>query len=85
MSRKRKKSKSGGVRAAPSAAPAASSSAGGGGSLMRLRGGMQGLVHGKKSNKPKTMFDKIWDVLFWILLAAAVGFFFYSKFFRSAR
>jgi hypothetical protein len=87
MSRKRKKSKSGSHRPTPSAAPSSSSasSSGGGGSMMRLRGGLQGMFAGKKSNKPKTVFDRVVDVGFWIVLAAAVAFVLYSRFFRRSQ
>jgi len=84
MSRKRKKSRSGSGKPAPSASSDSSSSSGGG-SLSRMRGGLQGMFGGKKSNQPKTVLDRVWDVLFYVLLAAAIVFVLYSRFFRHPR
>jgi hypothetical protein len=59
------------------------SSSGSGGSMMSMRSGFKSLVGGGKSNKgPKTPLQKAWDVIFWVLLAAAAGYFIYMRFVR---
>lgn len=64
-----------------SSSSSSSSGSSGGGSMMKLRGGIKGLVgSGKDSGKPKSTLSKIGDVVFWVALVGAIAFFLYSRF-----
>jgi hypothetical protein len=54
---------------------------GGGGGVMRsMRGGFKGMVGQGSSGRVRTPARKAWDVLFWILILALLGFFAYRRF-----
>ena len=52
---------------------------GGGGSLMSMRHGFRGLVGGGKS-KQQGPWQRFFDIVVWVALAAAVAFFIYRRF-----
>ena len=80
MAKSKKKHASGGDSSRRKKKHAGGSSRGGG-SMMSMRSGFKGLVRGKKSKGPTSTARKVWDVAFWVLLAAAAGFFVYRRFF----
>jgi hypothetical protein len=53
-----------------------------GGAMMSFRRGMKNIAGtgGGGSKKPSTPLQRAWDVIFWVLLAGAVGFFLYRRF-----
>jgi len=51
----------------------------GGGVMSSLRGGFQNMAGGKAKG-PRTPAQKAWDILFWVLLVAAIAFFFSRRF-----
>lgn len=49
-----------------------------------MRGGLQGMFGGsKKSSKPPTVLSRVMDIALWILVAAVIVFFVYSRYFRN--
>lgn len=59
------------------------SSSSGGGSMMSMRSGFKSMLGGKSGKQgPKTPLQKAWDIIFWVLLAAAGGYFIYNRFLR---
>ncbi|MGI5861825.1 MAG: hypothetical protein ACOX6T_07165 [Myxococcales bacterium] len=70
-SKRKKKSGSGGSGSAESSS--------GGGVMMSLRGGFKSVATGN-TKKSKSPASKVWDIAFWVLLAAALIFFMARRF-----
>ncbi len=69
-SKRKKKSGSG---------PSSGAESSGGGLMMSLRGGFKNVATGNPK-KAKGTTGKVWDVIFWVLLAAAAVFFMARRF-----
>jgi len=51
---------------------------GGGGLLTSMRGGFKNIAgQGGKGSGPKSGLKRVWDIVFWIVIAALVGLVFY--------
>ena len=52
----------------------------GGGGLMAMRSGFKKVAGGASDNAPKSNISKAFDILLWVAVAAALGFFLYRRY-----
>ncbi|MFH1812167.1 MAG: hypothetical protein ABIJ09_25750 [Pseudomonadota bacterium] len=71
-------------KASPSPSAGSGKAARSGGGLMAMRRGIKGAVgvKDKDKGKPRTVFSRVVDIVFWVLTVAVVGFVLYSRFAR---
>jgi hypothetical protein len=57
-----------------------SEGSGGGGVLTSLRGGFKKVAAGGGKTGPRTPMQRVWDVVFWVVILALLAFFAYRRF-----